>query len=58
MARKMTPLVLDHPYLPVKLSEEGDVFVAGVWLHRPDKISVQGHVRSVKKLMEETFHGK
>jgi hypothetical protein len=53
--RNMTPLVLDHPYLPVKLSEEGDVFVAGVWLHRPDVISVQGHVIKVKALMREVF---
>lgn len=56
MARKnVTPLVLDHPYLPIKLSEDGDVFVAGVWLHKPDVISVQGHVRKVKTLMREVF---
>ena len=47
-----------HPYLPIRLSEGGDVFVAGVWLHKPDTISVQGHVRSVKTLMREVFHGK
>ena len=44
-----------HPYLPIKLTENGDAFVAGVWLHRPDVISVQGHVRKVKKLMTEVF---
>jgi hypothetical protein len=33
------------------------VFVAGVWLHRPDVISVQGHVIKVKALMKEVFHG-
>jgi hypothetical protein len=53
--RNTTPLVLDHPYLPVKLSEDGDVFVAGVWLHKPDVISVQGHVIKVKALMKEVF---
>lgn len=47
-----------HPYLPIKLSEEGNVFVAGVWLHRPDVISVQGHVRKVKTLMKEVFHAE
>ena len=47
-----------HPYLPVRLSEDGDVFVAGIWLEKPDVISVQGPVRNVKKLMEEVFHGK
>lgn len=57
MARRRTPLVLDHPYLPVKLSEDGDAFVAGVWLHKPDVISVQGHVIKVKTLMKEVFHG-
>ena len=55
--RNMTPLVLDHPYLPIKLSEEGDVFVAGVWLHKPDLICVQGHVVKVKTLMKEVFRG-
>lgn len=47
-----------HPYLPVKLSEDGDVFVGGVWLHRPDVIAVQGHVVKVKRLMQEAFHAK
>lgn len=56
MARRSTPLVLDHTALPIKLSEDGDVFVAGVWLHKPDVISVQGHVIKVKTLMKEVFH--
>ena len=47
-----------HPYLPVRLSEDGDVFVAGVWLVQPDVISVQGHVVKVDKLYKEVFHAK
>lgn len=47
-----------HPYLPIRLSENGDVFVAGVWLHKPDVISVQGHVIKVDKLYKEVFHAE
>ena len=47
-----------HPYLPIKISEDGDVFVAGVWLHKPDLICVQGHVVKADKLYKEVFHAK
>jgi hypothetical protein len=58
MTGRLPMKIRKHPYLPIKLSEEGDVFVAGVWLHRPDVISVQGHVIKVKALMKEVFHAK
>ena len=56
MARKnVTPLVLEHPYLPVRLSEDGDVFVAGAWLEKPKTIFLHGEVFDVRKLYKEAF---
>lgn len=49
--------VRKHPYLPIRLSEVGDVFVAGVWLRKPKTIYLHSEVYKVRKLMEETFHG-
>lgn len=44
-----------HPYLPIKLSEEGNVFVAGVWLRKPKTIYLHSEVFKVSKLMKEVF---